>query len=149
MGIAYFLGALSIVSEALVWPCMWIAYFLGALSIVSEALVWPCMWRAYFPSGNLLISASHICWTSCVNSESVVVGSDMGVLNKISSSGWESETKKCNLNCAIMTMIGLVLSPSFYFSLFREMNGPQRTACLAKGCINNQYQLTIPRQWAA
>ncbi len=26
------------------------------------------------------------------------------------------------------------------------MNGPQRTACLAKGCINNQYQLTIPRQ---
>ncbi len=22
------------------------------------------------------------------------------------------------------------------------MNGPQRTACLAKGCINNQYQLT-------
>ena len=27
------------------------------------------------------------------------------------------------------------------------MNGPQRTACLAKGCINNQYQLTIPRQW--
>ncbi len=28
------------------------------------------------------------------------------------------------------------------------MNGPQRTACLAKGCINNQYQLTIPRQWA-
>ncbi len=24
------------------------------------------------------------------------------------------------------------------------MNGPQRTACLAKGWINNQYQLTIP-----
>ena len=24
-----------------------------------------------------------------------------------------------------------------------KMNGPQRTACLAKGCINNQYQLTI------
>ena len=21
------------------------------------------------------------------------------------------------------------------------MNGPQQTACLAKGCINNQYQL--------
>ena len=29
------------------------------------------------------------------------------------------------------------------------MNGPQRTACLAKGCINNQYQLTMLRQWAA
>ena len=29
------------------------------------------------------------------------------------------------------------------------MNGPQRTACLAKGYINNQYQLTIPRQWAS
>ncbi len=29
------------------------------------------------------------------------------------------------------------------------MNGPQRTACLAKSCINNHYQLTIPRQWAA
>ena len=27
------------------------------------------------------------------------------------------------------------------------MNGPQRTACLAKGCINNQ--LTIPRQWVS
>ena len=29
------------------------------------------------------------------------------------------------------------------------MNGPQRTACLAKGCINNQYQLAIARQWAS
>ncbi len=29
------------------------------------------------------------------------------------------------------------------------MNSPQRTACLAKGCINNQYQLTILRKWAA
>ncbi len=26
------------------------------------------------------------------------------------------------------------------------MNGPQQTACLAKGCINNQYQLAIARQ---
>ncbi len=30
-----------------------------------------------------------------------------------------------------------------------KMNGPQRTACLAKGCINNQYQLAIARQWAS
>ncbi len=30
----------------------------------------------------------------------------------------------------------------------KQMNGPQRTACLAKGWINNQYQLTIPMQWA-
>ena len=29
------------------------------------------------------------------------------------------------------------------------MNGPQRTACLAKGCIKNQYQLAIARQWAS
>ncbi len=29
------------------------------------------------------------------------------------------------------------------------MNDPQRTACLAKGCINNQYQLAIARQWAS
>ncbi len=29
------------------------------------------------------------------------------------------------------------------------MNGPQRTACLAKGFINNQHQLTIPSQLAS
>ena len=43
----------------------------------------------------------------------------------------------------------LISSMKYIVVCYEKMNGPQRTACLAKGCINNQYQLTIPRQWAS
>ncbi len=39
------------------------------------------------------------------------------------------------------------ISYSYHYSEFQT--SMKRTACLAKGCINNQYQLTISRQWAS
>ena len=62
------------------WICLKRSYFLGALSMVSVALVWPWRCKVYFAWGNLLISAFHICWASCVSSASVAPGSELMVV---------------------------------------------------------------------